>query len=518
MASIDNVIENLKTWPARNIIGLLAVVIVSVAGVILLVTWANNADYQVLYSNLSEDDAGRIVEELGNRKIPYKLNGTGTILVASNKVYDLRLQLASKGLPQGGGIGFEIFDNTSFTTSEFVQKLNYRRALEGELARTIRSLSAVSQSRVHLVIPDKTVFAFQEEKPESSAAVFVTLNRGGKLSRKEVEGIVHLVASSVEDLRPENITVIDNRGNLLTSPSDDTMMGLTGSQMEFQQGFEKSLASKIISILEPVVGRNKVKATVSASFDFTRSERTEELYDPDLVVVRSEQKTTEKTISGLGSAAGIPGAASNLPGGAGATAGSSGSQSQRQEELVNYETSKTIKRVVEAPVTLERMTVAILIDGILPSQKESVENADQYVVRSEEDIRYYEDIVKKAIGFTEDRGDEISVKVMPFTGMDTPEVVEASTDYLPIVLTVLKYFIPLVIALLFFFVVLRPLISSLTRPAARTVGRVVVGEEEESIESPLKPREIPLEKQVIEWASNNPQQATGLVKGWIEEK
>jgi flagellar M-ring protein FliF len=496
MAAIDNMIAQLKAMPAGKKTALLAVIVVSIAGMLLLLTWVQKADYQVLYSNLSDDDAGRIVQELKDKRIPYQLSGTGTILVSSETVHDLRLQLASQGLPQGGGVGFEIFDNTSFTTSEFVQKLNFRRALEGELARTIKSLSGIQQGRVHLVIPDKSVFAFSESKPETSAAVFITLQNGRKLNRSEVEGIVHLVASSVEDLGPENITVIDNKGKLLTKPSDDGIMSQSGSQMEYQNNFEKNLMAKIVSILEPVVGSGKVNARVSTDFDFTRSEWTEEKFDPEGVVVRSEQKSTEKTTSGT--RGGVP--------------------SQKQDEMINYETSKTVTRVIDSPISLERLSVAIIIDGILSSQAGAAENAEQYIVRSEEDLKYYEDIVKKTIGFTEDRGDEISVKVMPFKEVAMVEMPDAETDYMPLVITVLKYLVPLIVAVLFLLIVVRPLIATLSRSVPQTGTRVSVSDEGAALEGALQPKEIPLEKQVVNWADNNPQQAAGLVKSWLEDK
>jgi flagellar M-ring protein FliF len=521
MAAIDNIIENFKAWPAINKIGLLAVLVLSLAGLILLMTWINKADYQVLYSSLSEDDAASIAQELQSRNIPYQLRPSGTILIQSDKVYDLRLELASEGLPQGGGVGFEIFDNTSFTTSEFVQKLNFKRALEGELSRTISSLSTVQKSRVHLVMPEKSLFAVSNGGQEASAAVFVTLSQGRKLKDKEVEGVVHLVSSSVEDLSPENITVVDNKGNLLTNPAKDGMLARSGTQMDYQQNFEKNLSTKIISILEPVVGQGKIKARVSAAFDFTMSERTEEIFDPDGVVVRSEQKSTEKTVSGSG-AGGIPGVGSNLPGGASAGSFGSQGQSEKADEMINYETSKTVTRIVESPVSLERLSVAIIIDGINASQKDSVENADRYAVRSEADIKYYEDIVKKSIGFTDDRGDEITVTVMPFQEIVTEEAGEVERDIMPIVYSVLRYLVPLMVALIFFFIVLRPLIKSLTKPVSVTRSRGVVGVEGggsvEQLEQPMQPREISMEKQITRWANENPEDATGLVKSWLGER
>jgi flagellar M-ring protein FliF len=517
MAAANNVLENLKEMPAGKQFVLLLVIAISVAGMVFFYNWIQKADYQVLYSNLSEEDSGRIAQELQTKNIPFQVGAGGALLVPSDKVYDVRLQLAGEGLPQGSGVGFEIFDNTSFTTSEFVQKLNYRRALEGELSRTIRTLVGVEQSRVHLAVPDKTLFALSANKTEASAAVFVTLANGRKLSSPEVRGIVHLVSSSVEDLRPESITVIDNRGELLTTPSGDDAISLSGTQMDYQHGFEKNIMSKVVSILEPVVGKGKVNARVSAEFDFTRSERTEEKFDPEGAVIVSEQKTTEKSSSG-NPGGGIPGTDSNLPG-RGSGASFSQDQSQKQDEMINYETSKTVTHVVESPITLERLTVAILIDGILPSQKDSIENADSYIVRSEENIKGYQDIVKKSIGFTEDRGDEISVSIMPFEKLEVPVIEEAPTDYMAIAMTVLKYVVPLIVALLFFLMVLKPLIKSLTAPPQYAApGRALAGAQAAQLEAPLKTKEIPMEKQVIDWAAGNPQEAAGLVKGWLEEK
>ena len=497
MAALNNVLENLKEMPAGKQFVLLLVIAISVAGMVFFSNWIQKADYQVLYSNLSEEDSGRIAQELQAKNIPFQVGAGGSLLVESDKVYDVRLQLAAEGLPQGSGVGYEIFDDTSFTTSEFVQKLNYRRALEGELSRTIRTLVGVEQSRVHLAVPDKSLFALSSNKVKASAAVFITLAKGRKLRSPEVQGIVHLVASSVEDLDPESITVIDNKGELLTKPSNGDAISLSSTQMEYEHNFEKNIMSKVVSILEPVVGKGKVNARVSAEFDFTRSERTEEKYDPEGAVIVSEQKTTEKSSSGT-PGSGIPGVESNLPGG-GAASSSSKEESQKQDEMINYETSKTVTHIVESPITLERLSIAILIDGILLSQKDSIENADSYIVRSEESIKSYEDIVKKTIGFTEDRGDEISVSVMPFEKVEVPVIEEAPTDYMAIVMPVLKYLVPLILALLFVLMVLRPLIKSLTAPVARAaMSPAMASAAAAQLEEPLRAKEIPMEKQVID--------------------
>ncbi len=514
MAAIDNIFKQISAWPAKKKTAVSALMIVTAAGMFLLYSWMQRVDYQLLYSNLSEDDAASIVQGLKEKRIPYRLESGGAVLVPSDKVYDVRLQLASEGLPHGGGVGFELFDKTNFTTTEFVQKLNYRRALEGELIRTIRSLSEVQQCRVHLVTPERSLFALQENQQQASAAVFVSLRPGRRLASTQVAGIVHLVSSSVEGLSPNNITIVDNKGELLTKPVDDAIGLLSNSQAEYQNSFEKDLVSKIVSLLEPVVGKDKVKAKVSATVDFKRSERTEERFDPEGVVVRSEQKSIEKSTSGT--TGGVPGVASNLPGKGVQQSASSQGQSQKQDETINYETSKTVTRVIDSPVTLKRLSIAILIDGILPSQQIPADKAKQYTTHSEENVKYYEDLVKKAVGFTPERGDQISVAVMPFSGESAASeaLPEAKKEYLPVVLTVLKYLVPLIVALLFFFIILKPLMKSIAAAPAETPRMPYA---QASVATEGQPKEINTERHVIEWANKNPQQAAGLIKNWLEE-
>ncbi|HEX8947584.1 MAG TPA: flagellar basal-body MS-ring/collar protein FliF, partial [Dissulfurispiraceae bacterium] len=215
MALID-VINLVKSWPLKKKVALASVVVLSVALMAGIMAWSNRVDYQVLYSNLTQEDAGQVVNKLKEMKIPFNVDGNA-IYVPSSKVYELRLELAAQGIPQGGGVGFEIFDKTQIGVTEFVQRLNYTRALQGELARTIRQLSEVDQARVHIAIPEKTIFTDKEEKP--TASVVLKLKAGRVLSQGQIGGIVHLVSSSVEGLLPRNVTIIDNMGNMLSRPS-----------------------------------------------------------------------------------------------------------------------------------------------------------------------------------------------------------------------------------------------------------------------------------------------------------
>jgi flagellar M-ring protein FliF len=226
--------EQIRTLPIQKMIVLLVVVALVIAAGILLFTWTQKADHQLLFANLSEEDAGAIIQKLNEQKIPYTTTGGG-IMVPADKVYEVRLQLASQGLPQGGGVGFELFDKTSFTMTDFVQKLNYRRALQGELSRTVRSLVEVEQCRVHLVVPEKSLFMQKEEKPKAS--VLLKLRSGRRLSQSQIQGIVHLVSSSVEGLDPRYVSVVNNSGEMLTSIVDENFPA-TGGQVEFQRTFE----------------------------------------------------------------------------------------------------------------------------------------------------------------------------------------------------------------------------------------------------------------------------------------
>lgn len=506
-----NIVETVKDLPVRNKVILAAVVAMAIAGILLLFSWTQRADYQVLFSNIAESDAGSIVQKLKELKVPYKLDA-GSILVPADKVYDLRLQLAAQGLPHGGGVGFELFDKTDFSTTDFVQKLNYRRALQGELARTILSLTEVEQCRVHLAIPEKSLFVEQGGKP--GASVLLRLRPGRTLAQSQVQGIVHLVSSSIEGLNPKDVTVIDSRGEMLTRPVDD-MAGLSSSQLEYQKNYEKDIESRVLGILEPVTGKGKVRAKITAKMDFTKSEKTEERYDPDGQVVRSEVKSLEK--SGFGGTGGMPGTASNLPGKKGTQTSSPQSQSQKQNETINYEISKITSHVINSSGDIKRLSVAVIIDGTYAAQEGSKEK--KYAPRSEEDLKHYEDLVKQAVGFTADRGDEVRVVNMPFETMQQEDLPEASKQYLPTIMSAAKYFIPLVVIALFFLLVVRPLIKTLSvPPASQRLPELALPKTLAEIEKAMASGEISSQSNVVEWAKKNPDQAANLIKGWIEER
>ncbi len=406
----------------------------SVAGLIALTLWTQQPDMQVLFTNLSSEDAAAIIDKLKETKVPYETTGGGsTVLVPSAQVHDLRLQLATQGLPHGGGVGFEIFDRTSIGMSEFVQKLNYRRALQGELARTIAQLPEVERARVHLAIPERRLFANEQEK--ARASVIVSLRNGQQLAQAQVQGVIHLVSSSVEGLQARDVTVVDGHGRMLSSTMTDETAGLTNTQLEYQRSIEKDVETRIQTMLERIVGSNKAVVRVSSVVDFRKVETTEERYDPNSQVVRSEQRGQEKANGTNGVSGGVPGVQSNVPPGTDQEPPqTSSNNSQTKNETVNYEISRTVSKIVEPVGVIKQLSVAVLVDGIYEAAKtgdgqstDTPAAARKYIPRSEEDLKRIEDIVKKAMGFSPERQDQVQVVNVQF-GAEPEELQSATAD------------------------------------------------------------------------------------------
>lgn len=378
--------------------------------IVLLVMRGGGPDLVPLYINMSMDDAASVVAKLKEMGVKYSLvDGGRTVMVPSKDLYDLRLQLASEGLPAGSGVGFEIFDKTNFGATEFSQRVNYLRALQGELTRTIMQMAEVDQARVHLVIPEQELY-LQKEKL-ATASVMLKLKPNASLSKKQVQGIRHLVASAVEGMKPENVTVLDIFGNVLSQPADspDALAGaLTLSQLEAKRAFEKELESSIAGMLERVLGPGKSSVRVSADIDFNQEETSSEIYEPGANgqgVVRNRKTLDESFSSTEGQGTGVvPGVSSNVPAGlAGAptyqgTVGGGSSQQTRREETINYEITRRIEKRVKAPARIARLSVAAIVDGNLtPAQLNSVTQA-----------------VSAAAGIDPARGDTVVVEAMPF--------------------------------------------------------------------------------------------------------
>ena len=361
----------------------------------------DRVNYAPLFSNLSSQDGAAIVKELDAAKIPYIISAGGTAIeVPSGIVYSTRLKLAGKGVPAGSGIGFEIFEKTPFGVSEFTQQVNYLRALQGELSRTINSLSAVQSSRIHLALPARSNFLGQEEKP--SASVVVDLRPGYHLNPDQVQGIVNLVASSVPKLSADKVTVIDSSGRPLKEIA--VMAASTEAEKlnQLKLKHEQELERRIETMLDPVLGAGKVVVRANVQINPQETQMTKEQFDPQNRVVRSQRQAIDD--SGL-KGGGVPGVQSNIPGGdGGRTATEVGSK--RSSEMVTYEVGRTTSRIMEPRGQVQKLSVAVLVDGTYQQNK--------YVPRTKDEIEVIKGMVKRAVGFDADRGDEIEVANVPF--------------------------------------------------------------------------------------------------------
>ena len=385
-----------KTSLGQKIL-LLVVTVAVIGSIVVMVNLVNKPSYGTLFSNLNTQDAAKIVEKLKEKSVPYTLDDGGkTVMVPKQQIYDLRLSLASDGLPQSSIIGYEIFDRTNLGVSDFVQKVNYRRALEGELARTILQLDELEGARVHLAIPEKALFK-EDEKP-ATASVVLKLKSGKPLRRETVQGIAHLVASSVEGLDVKDVSIVDSRGMLLSeNAKGNTAAALTETQYELEQQVETYLARKAQSLLESVVGPGNSVVQVNAELDFRQVERTLEQYDPENSAVRSEQISEEKGAS-----------SDSAPG------------STRSNTVTNYEVNKTVEHIVENLGNIKRLSVAALVNGSPRVVEKDGQKTTENVPRQPDEMNKMTDLVKRAVGFNALRNDEVTVTNLSF-GTPLPE-------------------------------------------------------------------------------------------------
>jgi flagellar M-ring protein FliF len=367
--------------------------------------------YVPLFASLTAEDAGAIVAQLKASKTPYRIGGAGDqILVPADKVNEIRLRTAVQGLPLGGGVGFEVFDKATFGISDFSQRVNYQRALQGELARTIGQLRGVSRARVHLVLPQPSLFT-ERERP-ASASVFLKLTAGARLRSEEVRGIVHLVASSVEGLTPDRITIVDTGGRVLAAATDAGVDDLSPRRLEIKVAVEEGLERRVQSLLDSALGPGQAVTRASAQVNFDRVERTEERFDPN-PVTRQETRTAE-TSKGASSTPTIPTVAP-VPGTPPPPSSTTSNEGNRESETVSYELSRIVARTLTTPGEIQRLSVAVLLNTASkvtqgPDKKETRES----VPRSAEEIEKIRRIVMGAVGYTPARGDEVTVVELPF--------------------------------------------------------------------------------------------------------
>ncbi|EOL9050502.1 flagellar basal-body MS-ring/collar protein FliF [Cronobacter turicensis] len=442
----NKTVEWLNRLRANPKIPLMVAGAAAVAIIVALVLWAKQPEYRVLYSNLSDQDGGAIVTQLTQMNIPYNFADNGaSIMVPAEKVYDLRLRLAQQGLPKGGAVGFELMDQEKFGISQFSEQVNYQRALEGELARTIETLGPVKSARVHLAMPKPSLFVREQKSP--SASVTLSLQPGRTLDDGQVAAVVHMVSSAVAGLPPGNVTLVDQAGRLLTQ-SGTGARDLNDAQLKYASDVEGRIQRRIESILAPIVGTGNVHAQVTAQIDFSNKEQTEEQYrpnsDPSQMAVRSRQLNTNDQV-GAGNPGGVPGALSNQPAPANSapidapagqnangqnangqnangqnaqrtqststTGTSSGPHSSQRDETTNYEVDRTIRHTKMNVGDVQRLSVAVVVNyRQLGNGKPLALTADQ--------LKQIEDLTREAMGYSDKRGDTLNVVNSPFTASD----------------------------------------------------------------------------------------------------
>lgn len=403
----------LSALTMRQKISLVMAAIVVAGGLYSLSRWNNERDFHPLYTGMAAEDAGAVVNRLKEGKIQYRVSDNGTtILVPSNIVAETRLQMASSGIPRSGRIGFELFDKNNFGATDFAEQVNYHRALEGELERSVMALAEVERARVHITLPKESVFL--ESRRPAKASVLVKLRPGARLSPPNVLAVCHLLSSAVEGLEPQAVSVLDMQGNLLNRPraTQDLDGGKPSeAHLEYRQNVEKDLLTKINSTLEPLLGPDAFRASVSVECDFTSGEQSEELFDPTRSVMANSQRTED--IGGLGISGGVPGSASNMPRPTSRPdAGTRGYT--RKTENIAYQSSRTVRRLRMPQGGLKRMSVSLLLDHDVKWKGTGDKALRVVEPPSPEKLKSIRDLVAGSIGLQPDRGDQLVVESLPF--------------------------------------------------------------------------------------------------------
>ena len=418
----------LATMPTKSKLALGLGVAALAAVVLAMTVWNSQGDYKVLYANLSDKDGGAIIAQLSQMGISYRhADGGAAILVPAAKVHDARLKLASAGLPKGSVVGFELMDTAKFGQTQFQERLSFQRGLEGELTRSITSMAAVQGARVHLALPNQNGFFREQQKP--SASVLLTLHSGRALDRAQIAGIVHLVSSSVPEMNPKAVSVLDQTGALLSGAAESANgAGLDATQLRYVNQVESGYSKRILELLEPVIGQQNLRASVTAEVDFAQSEDTSEEFKPNqgagaATTVRSQQ-TTEQTGGSPPQPSGVPGAASNQPpvpatapltGAAQplqtAQGGAAGNTNSRRDAVTNFEVSKTVRVTRNATGTVKRLNAAVVVNN--RTETDATGKTTQVALAPEE-IEKLTALVKEAIGFKQERGDSVKVINAPF--------------------------------------------------------------------------------------------------------
>ena len=534
--------RGLADIPGLKQVGLLAGVAAAIAAAIWLVLWSQGQNYSVLYGQLSERESGQVMDALTAAGIEFKLSPSGAVSVPETKVQEARIRLASQGLPQSDSMGIEMIQKDSaLGNSTLMESARYQSVLETELARTIIKVQGVQSVRVHLALPKPSVFLRDAHK--ATASVMLQLYPGRRLDPGQVAAVVHLVASSVPELSANDVTVVDQAGSLLNSPDENAEAAASTRHFEQTRKLEESYQQRIIELLEPMLGPGRVRATVTADMDYTVTEETHENYDPQKTAVRSEQTSNEMRKNGDGSE-GIPGALSNQPPGTSgapvipgaatpgnpvtppsaaagaASAANAGPSSSSQRSTRNFEVDRTLSYVKQPVGTLKRLNVGVVLDDW---QKIDADGKVTTSPMSDTDIKRFSQLIKESIGLKDDRGDQINVLNQAFkSNVALPPVDGLPLWQQPWLTQLAKQIVGAGLVLLVAFLVLRPLMKSLTKPSKRSSGaltedadgdRVSLSGQGKAIKlSPSFEQQIAAARTLV---GQDPRRAAQVVKDWV---
>ena len=516
----------------------------TVAIISVVLMWSMGGKYKVVFSNFNDKDGGAIVAALEQMNVPYKLaDGGASILVPDDQVYQTRLRLAAMGLPRAGNVGFELLENQKFGVSQFVEQVNYQRALEGELERSIQSISGVDNARVHLAIPKSTVFIREDQKP--TASVLVKLAPGRSLEQRQVSAIVHLVSSSVPNLPTAGVDIVDSSGNLLSDQGKKGEKTLDASQMKYVDEIQRNVAKRVQSIITPILGAKNVKAEANAEIDFSSIEEANEIFKPNqdlkTAAIRSMQtyeanQPVGGANSGGGTAGGIPGATSNQPAananapianaraGAGPTADATPSpvMGSDKKTLTNYEINKTVTYEQKSMGGIKRLSVAVVVNNKQEVDKDGVVTSRPL---NDDEKAQISELAKKAMGFNEERGDSLSVVNTPFTdsrASDMPDLpVWKDASYLDMAKDSGKLILSILVAFLLYRKALKPMLSKWASGESVFPGRAKAALAlEEDMDDAGMPviKKSPYQRDidnVQSLAKDNPKVVADVVSNWV---
>jgi len=537
MADVDQTARSTPLYallpPAVKQMLLLVGLAAAVAAGVALVLWSQGGNYTPLYSGLSERDVGEITAQLDGAGVKYKLDpSSGGLLVPSDKKYEVRMQLASSGLPHGTGFGVEDMPNKStFGQTPFMENALYVRAVETELQRTIGAMQPVESARVHLALPPQSVFLRQKREP--TASVMLKLYSGRRLDEGQVQAVVHLVAASVPELTPSHVTVVDQAGTLLTGASSDDAASLSSSQFDYRKQLEQEYSRRIEGLLGSIVGAERVRASVSAELDFTVTEQTRESFDPGVQVVRSEQ-TSEDSHRGEG-VQGVPGALSNQPpqvapqtrGAKGANGANAAAeppaepQSTSRSATRNFELDKTVSHTRQAVGAIKRLSIGVLVDN-----KPAANGKGAGTPLAEQELASLTELVKKSVGFDEMRGDTISVLNSAFQQVAAVQNPPAPSLWeRPQFWTIARQALGAVLVILLAWFVLRPMMAVLTRPQPIVAAPAAVEYAAQMYPAMVggRPMGLPVSYDdrmaaARSVAGQDPRQVAQVVRSWVSEE